>query len=86
MMLANRRVQLSFLCLNSISGGSGWVDLLSTATLTGMFAIVGILLRMVKGKPTRKHLGNILLGFAVLMYGMTAMSGAGTGQSMWTSF
>ena len=64
------------LCLNSISGGSGWVDLLSTATLTGMFAIVGILLRMVKGKPTRKHLGNILLGFAVLMYGMTAMSGA----------
>ena len=52
------------------------MDLLSTATLTGMFAIVGILLRMVKGKPTRKHLGNILLGFAVLMYGMTAMSGA----------
>ena len=64
------------LCLNSLSGGSGWVDLLSTATLTGMFAIVGILLRMVKGKPNRKHLGNILLGFAVLMYGMTAMSGA----------
>ena len=66
------------LCLNSLSGGSGWVDLLSTATLTGLFAIVGILLRMVKGKPTRKHLGNILLGFAVLMYGMTAMSGAVT--------
>ena len=64
------------LCLNSLSGGSGWVDLLSTATLTGLFAIVGILLRMVKGKPNRKHLGNILLGFAVLMYGMTAMSGA----------
>lgn len=64
------------LCLNSLSGGSGWVDLLSTATLTGLLAIVGILLRMVKGKPTRKHLGNILLGFAVLMYGMTAMSGA----------
>ena len=64
------------LCLNSLSGGSGWVDLLSTATLTGLFAIVGILLRMTKGKPTRKHLGNILLGFAVLMYGMTAMSGA----------
>lgn len=64
------------LCLNSISGGSGWVDLLSTATLTGLFAIVGILLRMAKGKPDRKHLGNILLGFAVLMYGMTAMSSA----------
>ena len=64
------------LCLSDLSGGSGWVDLLSTATLTGLLAIVGILLRMGKGKPTRKHLGNILLGFAVLMYGMTAMSGA----------
>ncbi len=64
------------LCLNSLSGGSGWVDLLSTATLTGMFAIVGILLRMTKRKPSSKYVGNILLGFAVLMYGMTAMSGA----------
>ena len=64
------------LCLNSLSGGSGWVDLLSTATLTGLFAIVGILLRMMKKKPSRKYVGNILLGFAVLMYGMTAMSGA----------
>ena len=57
------------LCLNSLSGGSGWVDLLSTATLTGLFAIVGILLRMMKKKPSRKYVGNILLGFAVLMYG-----------------
>ena len=64
------------LCLNSLSGGSGWVDLLSTATLTGLFAIVGILLRVMKKKPSRKYVGNILLGFAVLMYGMTAMSGA----------
>ena len=64
------------LCLNGLSGGSGWVDLLSTATLTGLFAIVGILLRMMKKKPSRKYVGNILLGFAVLMYGMTAMSGA----------
>ena len=64
------------LCLNSLSGGSGWVDLLSTATLTGLFAIVGILLRMMKKKPSRKYVGNILLGFAVLMYGMTAMSSA----------
>lgn len=65
------------LCLNSLGGGSsGWVDLLSTEVLTGVLAVAGILLRMIKGKPSRKHLGNILLGFAVLMYGMTAMSGA----------
>ena len=64
------------LCLNSLSGGSGWVDLLSTATLTGVGAVAGILLRMMKRKPSRKYVGNILLGFAVLMYGMTAMSSA----------
>ena len=64
------------LCLNSLSGGSGWVDLLSTATLTGVVAVAGILLRMMKRKPSRKYVGNILLGFAVLMYGMTAMSSA----------
>ena len=31
------------LCLSSLSGGSGWVTLLSTATLTGLVAVVGIL-------------------------------------------
>ncbi len=64
------------LCLNSLSGGRGWVDLLSTATLTGLVAVAGILLRMIKRRPSSKHVGNILLGFAVLMYGMTAMSSA----------
>ena len=33
------------LCLSSLSGGSGWVTLLSTATLTGLVAVVGIILR-----------------------------------------
>ena len=64
------------LCLNSLSGGRGWVDLLSTATLTGLVAVAGILLRMIRRRPSSKHVGNILLGFAVLMYGMTAMSSA----------
>ena len=63
------------LCLSDISG-SGWVSLLSTATLTGIIAVIGIILRMfTKGQSTR-HVGDILLGFAVLMYGMSAMSGA----------
>ena len=63
------------LCLSDISG-SGWVSLLSTATLTGIIAVIGIILRMfTKGQSTR-HVGGILLGFAVLMYGMSAMSGA----------
>ena len=63
------------LCLSDISG-SGWVSLLSTATLTGVVAVAGIVLRMFCKDLTKHHIGDILLGFAVLMYGMSSMSGA----------
>ena len=63
------------LCLSAVSG-SGWIELLSTATITGLFAVVGILLRMISKKKSVKSFGTILLGFAVLMYGMSSMSGA----------
>ena len=63
------------LCLSDISG-SGWVSLLSTATLTGIVAVIGIALRMFCKDLAKHHIGDILLGFAVLMYGMSAMSGA----------
>ena len=63
------------LCLSNLSGG-GWVALLSTSTLTALMATIGTLLRMISRKQTTRHVGEILLGFAVLMYGMTAMSGA----------
>ena len=64
------------LCLSNLSGGSGWVTLLSTATLTGLVAVVGIVLRMAAKRPSTHHIGDILLGFAVLMYGMSTMSDA----------
>lgn len=64
------------LCLSSLEGGSGVVQLLSTEVLTGIVAVVGIILRMFTGKTSNRHAGEILLGFAVLMYGMSAMSGA----------
>ena len=64
------------LCLSSLEGGSGVVQLLSTEVLTGIVAVVGIILRMFTGKTSNRSVGEILLGFAVLMYGMSAMSGA----------
>ncbi len=64
------------ICLSTIEGGSGWVSLISTATLTGLIAVVGIILRMFGKKPARRYLGDILLGFAVLMTGISAMSTA----------
>ena len=44
-----------------------------------MLALIGILLYMGAKKPRRKDVGIILLGFATLMFGMEAMSGAVSG-------
>ncbi len=65
------------LCLNSIGGsGASLAAVFSTEVLTGLFALIGILFWMMGKKTAQRHLGGILLGFAVLMYGMSAMSGA----------
>ena len=62
-------------CLSALDG-AGWLALFSTTTLTGIVAVIGILLRMFCHSRTKIYTGDILLGFAVLMYGMSAMSGA----------
>ncbi len=65
------------ICLSSLeNGGSSWVKLLSTASLTGIIAVIGIILRMFCHSTLKKHIGDILLGFAILMTGMSAMSAA----------
>ena len=64
------------ICLSDIGSGGGWLDLFSTATLTGVISVVGIILRMFCQTPSRRHVGDILMGFAVLMFGMSAMSEA----------
>lgn len=63
------------ICLSSVEG-SGWISLLSTSTLTAVVAVIGIILRMFSKKQLHWHVGDILLGFAVLMFGMQSMSGA----------
>ena len=64
------------IALSELGGSGGWLSLLSTATLTALCAVIGILLYMFGKKQKRIHLGSILLGFAVLMVGMSEMSGA----------
>ena len=63
------------LCLSYISSSDA-LSLLSSSTITAIAAITGILLRMLGKTSQNRHTGDILLGFAVLMYGMNAMSGA----------
>ena len=64
------------ICLSYIDGAGGLKSLLSTATLTGVVAVVGIVLRIFTKSMTKRHIGDILMGFAVLMFGMSAMSAA----------
>ena len=65
------------LALNSIGGsGSSVASAFSTETLTGVVALVGIALWMFSKKNAQKNIGGIMLGFAVLMYGMSMMSGS----------
>ena len=63
------------LCLSSLQG-AGWIRILSASTLAALVAVAGILLRMFSKKQIRRHAGEIMLGFAVLMFGMQTMSGA----------
>ncbi|MBQ9268024.1 MAG: Na/Pi cotransporter family protein [Oscillospiraceae bacterium] len=73
------------ICLSYIEGTGGLSSLLSTATLTGIIAVVGILLRMFSKKQTHHHVGDIMMGFAILMTGMSTMSGSvsSLGQQPW---
>ena len=63
------------ICLSSIEG-AGRVSLLSTSTITAVVAVVGVILRMFSKKQVHHHIGDIMMGFSVLMYGMQTMSGA----------
>ena len=64
------------LCLSYIDGSSGIAKILSTATITAIVAVGGIILRMFCKRSVYKNVGNIMLGFAILMFGMQTMSGA----------
>ena len=64
------------ICLSDIQGSGGWASILSTSTISAIVAVVGIVLRMFCKNVTKRHVGDIFLGFAVLMFGMQSMSSA----------
>ena len=65
------------ICLSDIGGSAdGFLSLLSTESLASFVAVIGILCYSFSKKTSTKHVGGILLGFAVLMFGMKAMSGS----------
>ena len=64
------------LCLSYIDGSNGIAKLFSSATISAVVAIAGILLRMLGKRMVHKNIGNIMMGFAILMVGMQMMSSA----------
>lgn len=64
------------LCLSYIDGSEGIASLLSTATISAIFAIVGAILKLFTKHTKYHNVGDIMIGFAILMFGMQQMSGA----------
>ena len=64
------------LCITYVGGSAGLAQLLSTATISSVVAIVGIIFKLFVKKESYKSLGEIMLGFSILMLGMQTMSGA----------
>ena len=58
------------------SGDNIFLSLLKPANFSLIFAFLGIALLMVAKKQRHKDVGSMLLGFAILMTGMTMMSGS----------
>ncbi|MDD7290135.1 MAG: Na/Pi symporter, partial [Clostridiales bacterium] len=67
------------LSLTGLESGNFFVKLLKPSSFTPVLALIGIILTMVSKKERKKDIGMILLGFAVLMFGMETMSGAVAG-------
>ena len=63
------------LSLSGLQGDSFLINMLKPTSFSPVLAFIGILLYMGKSEK-RKGVGTILIGFAVLMTGMTAMSNA----------
>ena len=64
------------LSLSGIEGDSWWVQILKPANFSPVLALIGIILYMFCKSDRKKDTGSILLGFAILMTGMEAMSDA----------
>lgn len=67
------------LSLGGIEGDNVFVKLLKPSSFTPVLALIGIVLYMFCKQDKKKDTGTILLGFAVLMFGMETMTDAVSG-------
>ena len=62
------------LSLTGIESENVFVNLLKPENFSPLIALAGILLIMISKQQRRRDIGSILMGFAILMYGMELMS------------
>ncbi len=62
--------------LSGIEGSNTFIQLLKPTSFTPILALIGILLQMFAKNGRKKDIGGVLLGFAVLMFGMNTMTDA----------
>ncbi|MBQ7431784.1 MAG: Na/Pi cotransporter family protein [Butyrivibrio sp.] len=75
------------LSLTGIEGSTIWLKLLKPSSFSPVLAAIGIIFMMTsKDESKKKDAGGILLGFAILMFGMEAMSEAVSGLADDPSF
>lgn len=67
------------LSLGGISSENVWIRFLNPTSFTPVLALIGIILYLFLKDSKKKDSGAILLGFAVLMFGMDTMSSAVSG-------
>ena len=67
------------LSLTGLDGDSFFIRLLEPTSFSPVLALIGVGLTMMAKSERKKDVGMILLGFAVLMFGMDTMSGAVAG-------
>ncbi|MBQ2931990.1 MAG: Na/Pi cotransporter family protein [Clostridia bacterium] len=64
------------LSLTGIKGSTVFLKLLKPESFTPILAAIGVIMTMFAKSDKKRDIGTILIGFAVLMFGMETMSGA----------
>lgn len=67
------------LSLTGIGGGDIFITMRKPSSFTLFFVLVGIVLYLFFREKKKKDVGSVLIGFAILLFGMETMAGAVSG-------
>ncbi|MBQ4347875.1 MAG: Na/Pi cotransporter family protein [Firmicutes bacterium] len=62
--------------LSGVESSNFFIKMLKPTSFSPLLALVGVILIAMKAKGKRREIGTVLVGFAILMFGMSTMSDA----------